>query len=263
MRAVQWILCAMAMWLASSGAARGAVEVEVLETYPAGDAVTLGANQNYYLRIAYRTDAPEHNWARPWFQGREVATGSHPSPEYEGSGEALGWFFLEPGQQVDEVRIRAGNGSPDGTRQVASYRVRVVAGSTSTAGAEPQWIATLKARAEQLSERERQAAASRPDSIGDMLLFGGFMLAVPVLGLLAFAAPAWALWRWRGGWRIAAAVPAAMMAFLVLRFMVGTAFDQTSHILWPFEILQAGILGLVVLMALWLVRRFTGTGIAR
>jgi hypothetical protein len=263
MRAVQWIAWVVAIWLASGGAARGAVEVEVLETYPAGDAVTLGANRNYYLRIAYRTDAPVHIWARPWFQGREVATGSHPSPEYEGSGEALGWFFLEPGQQVDEVRIRAGNGSPDGTRQVASHRVRVVAGSASAAGPEPAWIATLEARAGQLAERDRQAAANRPDSMGDMFLFGGLMLAVPLLGLLAFAAPAWALWRWRGGWRIAAAVPAAMIAFVVLRIVAGTAIDPTSHNLWPFEILQVGVLGLAVLLALWLARKLTGAGAAR
>src|SRR3546814_20425384 len=64
-------------------------------------------SSDLYLRIAYRADEPVHIWARPWFQGRGVAAGSNPSPRYDaGSGEALGWFFLDPGQQVDEVRIR-------------------------------------------------------------------------------------------------------------------------------------------------------------
>lgn len=42
------------------------------------------------------------------------------------------------------------------------------------------------------------------------------------------------LWRWRGGWRIAAA-PAMVMSFVVLRIVVDTARDPTSRNLWPFE----------------------------
>src|SRR3546814_9059566 len=78
-------------------------------------------------------------------------------------------------------------------------------------------------------ERDRLVRASEPDSFGDMVLFGGIMLALPLVGLLALALPAWALWRWRGGWRIAAMVPAALMAFVVLRIVVGVAIDPTSR----------------------------------
>src|SRR3546814_2793134 len=84
------------------------------------------------------------------------------------------------------------------------------------------------------------------------------MLALPLVGLLALALPAWALWRWRGGWRIAAMVPAALMAFVVLRIVVGVAIDPTSHNLWPFEILMAGGLASVLVLALWLVRKLSG-----
>src|SRR3546814_1297598 len=112
MRKLAAVLFVVAAWLVLGGSAWAAVEVEVVEAWPAGDAVTIGTNQNYNLRIAYRADEPVRIWARPWFQGREVAAGSNPSPRYDaGSGEALGWFFLAPGQQVDEVRIRAGDGS--------------------------------------------------------------------------------------------------------------------------------------------------------
>ena len=79
-------------------------------------------------------------------------------------------------------------------------------------------------------------------------------------GLVGFAAPAWGLWRWRGGWRIAAAVPAAVMAVVVLRIAAGTAIDPTSHNLWPFEVLQAGALSLLVMLALWIARKAMGAG---
>ncbi len=264
MRALRWILCAMAVWLAVGGSARGQVEVEVREAYPAGDAVTLGKNQSYYLRMEYRTDAPVRIWARPWFQGRQVAAGSNPSPRHEGRGEALGWFFFQaPGAQVDEVRITAGDGSRDGTRLVAVHRVHITVAGAPVAAVEPAWVARLKAQANEATQRDRQAAANQPDTVGDRLLFGGITLAVPLLCLLSLAAPAWALWRWRGGWRIAAAVPAAMMAFVVLRIVVGTAIDPTSHNLWPFELLMAGVLGLAVLLVLWLVRKMTGAGVVR
>src|SRR3546814_14071726 len=90
MRKLAAVLFGVAAWLVTGGSAWAAIEVEVVEAWPAGDAVTIGTNQNYYLRIAYRTDETAHIWARPWVQGREVGTGSHTSPESEeGSGAAL------------------------------------------------------------------------------------------------------------------------------------------------------------------------------
>ena len=67
--------------------------------------------------------------------------------------------------------------------------------------------------------------------------------------------PVWAVWKWRGVWRAAAAVPLAGMAFVVARIGVDTARDPTSHNLWPFEILMAGAASLVVVGALALARR--------
>ncbi|HQX25693.1 MAG TPA: hypothetical protein PLI00_14285 [Pseudomonadota bacterium] len=64
--------------------------------------------------------------------------------------------------------------------------------------------------------------------------------------------------RWRGGWRIAAAVPAIMMAFVVLRIVIGVARDPTSHNLWPFEILMAGAMSAGVTGLLAVVRKLTG-----
>src|SRR3546814_17913325 len=56
MRKLAAVLFVVAAWLVLGGSAWAAVEVELIETWPAGDAVTIGTNQNYSLRIA-RTEA--------------------------------------------------------------------------------------------------------------------------------------------------------------------------------------------------------------
>jgi protein-S-isoprenylcysteine O-methyltransferase Ste14 len=81
-----------------------------------------------------------------------------------------------------------------------------------------------------------------------------FMLCV--LGLLVgfAAAEMVALRRWTGGWQVAALIPAAIVTFVVLRIVVDTRHDPTSHNLWPFEIVIRCGLGLVCLGLMWLTR---------
>jgi hypothetical protein len=76
------------------------------------------------------------------------------------------------------------------------------------------------------------------------------------LFIAGVAVPLWSVWKWRGGWKIAAAVPAAIILFVVARIVIDTARDPTSHNLWPFEILEFGLLGLAIIGALKLARRF-------
>jgi hypothetical protein len=244
--------------LARPAGAQASPSVGVLETWPGGDNVSLANGSNFYLRIGYASERPVSIWARPYFAGKEVVAGSNPSRSYSGSGEALGWFFLmHPGDQVDEVRILVGDGSPNGTTMLASRRVRITAGSAGSAGAAaepPEWVVRMKQQDAAAQQADFEKRQSTPPTAGDAVLFGGFMLAMLAVGVLGFLAPAWALWRWRGGWRLAAAVPAAMMGFVVLRVMVDTAADPTSHNLWPFEVLQVGVVSLVLLGIVSLVR---------
>ena len=86
-----------------------------------------------------------------------------------------------------------------------------------------------------------------------------FMIGVLVLGACGFVLPVRALRRWRGGWRIAAAVPAALMSLVVLRLISGVTRDPTSHNLWPFEILMVGLFSVVVMVVLTLLRKAVGT----
>jgi hypothetical protein len=239
---------------------RAETTIRVLATDPPGDVVTLARGETFYLRIAYTTDEPVSLWARPYYQGAPAEAGSNPSGVYTGSGEALGWFFLfEPGTRVDEVRISAGDGSRAGTRVVATYAVQVVgSASPQSSSASPAWVEELRASAEAARRAAYERRINEPWTAGDALLTGGFMLAVCGVGLLGVGWPIWALWRWRKRWRVAAAVPAAMMAFVVLRIAVGVSADPTSHNLWPFEILQTAVLSTAVIGVLMLARKITG-----
>ncbi len=135
----------------------------------------------------------------------------------------------------------------------------MVAGSEAAAAqAQPAWVEDMSARAKAAQDQAYRAQMSKPVSAGDMALFSGFMLVMLALGLLGFAAPVWGMWRWRDGWRIAAAVPAAMMAFVVLRIVFGITLDPTSHNLWPFEILRVGALSVVVMVVLLVARKLSG-----
>lgn len=252
------VLIAFAL-TAFAGGARAGTEVRVLATHPAGDSATLGKNQTFYLRLGYTTDDPVKIWARPFFQGREVAAGSNPSRTCTGSGEALGWFFfMAPGERVDEIRISAGDGSNAGTQLVATHRVRITGSDRPAAStSEPGWLAALRQEDKRLQREEFEKRMNTPPGAGDTLIFGGFMLAVAALGIAGIAAPLWAIRRWRGGWRVAATVPALMVGFVVLRILFDTAGDPTSHNLWPFEILQVGVLSLGVVGVLLAARRFS------
>lgn len=245
--------------LAAAADAAAETTVEVLATEPASRTVTLGSGQTFYMRIGYATDTPVRIWARPYFEGREVNAGSNPSRLHEGQGEALGWFFFlgEPGQQVDEIRISAGDGSRDGRHELLRLPVRITGGAqTPSAAAEPDWLVRLRAEDERLRREDYERRMSEPLGAGEQLFAAGFMLAVLAIGIGGIALPVLALRRWQGVWRLAAALPAAWIGFVVLRIVLGTALDPTSHNLWPFEILQASVLSLVVIGALALARRF-------
>ena len=84
----------------------------------------------------------------------------------------------------------------------------------------------------------------------------GVLLTVFVLilgiGLAVFGARA--LVRWRGGWRWAALVPLLLVLGVVLRIVVETRADPTSHNLWPFEVLGVVVISSAVLGLLELGR---------
>lgn len=83
-----------------------------------------------------------------------------------------------------------------------------------------------------------------------------FMLLIVALALGFVIAQGWALVRWQGIWRWLAGVPLLLVSVVVLRIIVDTSADPTSHNLWPFEVLGVMVLAGVALGGLQLGRVF-------
>lgn len=138
--------------------------VRVIETWPSGEHITLGKRQIFYLRLGYETDKPVHIWASPYFKGKPAKAGTNPSYMYSGKGETYGWFFFyEPGDMVDEVRITASNGRIPNTPIVAVWRGDIVGGSAAPgAQAQPAWVAERNARVKAAVDTARRAQMQKP-----------------------------------------------------------------------------------------------------
>ena len=252
------VLALFVWWLAGVSSAHADVRVSVVATDPAEQVVTLGKDESFYVRIEFAAEEPIRIWARPFFEGKEVLRAkSNASSAYSGMGYALGWFSLDGPSQVDEVRIRVASETPYREWEAARYPVQIVGtGLPATARANAAWVDELLREAEAAQRRDFEQRMNQPVTAWDTVLMSGFGLTV--LGLLVggFVAPAWGLWKWRQGWRMAAAVPAALMGFVVLRIVVDVARDPTSHNLWPFEVLMYGTISLAFMAALKIARRF-------
>lgn len=252
----------LGLGFAFAGPAHATTRVQVIDTWPAGNPVMLARNQEFYLRLGYETDEPVRIWVAPYFRGEPAKAGMSPSLPHTGTGEALAWFFpMEPGVEVDEIRIRAGDGGTRSTTVVARYRVHIVGSNEgAAAGAPPAWVSEMRERDERARRQAAESAVEEPLNAIDSALFVGFFVGVPTLGLFGIIGPLWFFRRWQGGWRIAVAVPGIMMLFVVLRIVVGVALRPTSHNLWPFEILLAGAASTGATIVLWVLHRFSGTG---
>ncbi|STY29505.1 Uncharacterised protein [Legionella wadsworthii] len=252
---------AIIIWLCAATGLYAATTVRVVSTYPPGNIVHLGHNQNYYLHLQYSSEQPIKIWAHPYFQGKPANAGSNPSRLYPaGRGEALGWFFLfQPDTQVDEVRISAGDGSLTGTSFVAAFPVQITGSNQpATQQNKPDWVSRLKSLDAEAQKANYERQRNMTISFSDRIMFGGFMLMMLAIGVLGIISPLWGLLRWQRGWRIAAGVPAALMTFEILRLFIDIAADPTSHNLWPFEILISGTLSVSIMAVLIVARKVTG-----
>jgi hypothetical protein len=95
---------------------------------------------------------------------------------------------------------------------------------------------------------------AKPGTIFDAILLLAFGAGFSALFLI----PAYKAWKWQDDWRWTALLPAAVMGFVVLRLVVDTYRDATSHNLWPFEIVMFGLGSLLFMGAVTLLRRFIG-----
>ncbi len=128
-----------------------------------------------------------------------------------------------------------------------------------SAQTQPTWIDEMSVRVKAAQDEAYRSRMQEPVSRSDTALITGFLWGVLASGLLGFGLPAWGIWRWHGGWRMAAVVPAAMMAFVIIRIVVDGLRDSTSHNLFPFEILTTGLLSVGMMAMLYLTHKlFSG-----
>ncbi len=243
-----------------SPSARGDTQVRI-EAIDPPDGSALPLHQSLNVRIAYNTDEAVSLWARPFLRGKEVKQiYSNASARYTGSGTTIGWFALINAGEIDEIRVRAGGGAPYREWDVASLPVslRWEAGVSSRQQESPAWVGELQAQANERMRQQTKEAAGKPTSASDVVLFNGFMLTMLAIGVAGIAVPLWSWWKWRGAWRVAAAVPAAAVLFVILRIIVDTSRDPTSHNLWPFEVLMCSAAALAGIGALKVARRLVG-----
>ena len=236
---------------AVSAPAHAAHVVEVLETYPSGQYVTLGPGEKFYVRIAYSTDSMTRIFARPYRDGKEVGAINSPSPRYEGSGETVAWFsFPDTDDKADEIRLFVGNSN---LKSGAVYKV-FVEGGARTAAPAPAWVGALESRVV-----EATGGPQSMPTVSEERWFTGFMLVVAGLAVFGLVAPIWCFLRWHGRWKIAAAVPMAGMGLFAVFLLLAATFDPGSLNLLPFVVLMAAVPSSLFLAILFLARALTRT----
>ena len=81
-----------------------------------------------------------------------------------------------------------------------------------------------------------------------------FLFLMCTLFVSFLAAEVFALVKWTAVWRLVALLPLFIVSFIVVRIVVDTQADTTSHNLWPFEVVVWNFLALAFLGVLVVIR---------
>jgi hypothetical protein len=189
------------------------VQFAVAESHPTL-AARLGLGERLSFRLTYRSSLAVVFQVEGYAAGRKVGAGTM-SPPLAGRGEALVWIEFREPTAIDEIRIRAANGRWwwETTRASISLPMQVEwRGRGWTAGPTPEWVEILD---REQREQQNRALEQQNRALGDALLIT--VMVIDVLGVLGYlVAQSLLIWRWSGGWRIAALVPlvGTVLAFI-------------------------------------------------
>jgi hypothetical protein len=230
------------------GAARADVQVRVSASDPPSPA-ELGRWERFYVRIGYKTDERVVLSAQPYYKGRPVSAPTGGSPRVgPGEGEGVFWFAVVEPAQVDAVVVTA---QTERGKVLAESRIAV---NLTWTGA-PRTAARQRAPwVEQQLAAEKRAEATRrsgpPNE--EPAWFDGIALAFMATGLLYPVLQPLLLWRMRGGWRIAAALPLLLM-LPIIAFTVRAYLDDSN--LFPLMLILISPFAVFYLLAVMLLRR--------
>lgn len=233
-----------------SALARAEVRVQVIETDPPSPA-TLGHWDEFHLRIAYETDVPVRIRAYPHFAGKPVpATTSGSLRHGAGRGEALFWIAYTKPAYVDRIVVRAEDDRTQKPVAQAEIAVNLVWTGQQPAARrqKAEWVVRLLAEQDRIMKEEAREFANRPRPWWEPVLFLAAGWSIPIYFIVQVVV----LWRWRGGWRIAAAVPAVPMLAVLLHAIF--AFVAGSNI-FPIFLILFCLPALIYLMILVGLRR--------
>ena len=188
------------------------VRLFVADMDPSASA-TLGHWEQFSLRIEYETDRPIRIRGDAMLDGRRVTSINSGSPQYDaGEGEALFWFAYTDAARVDAIVVRAVDEDSGEVLAETERPVRLEWTGRAAARRKPAaWVERLQAQHAARMRRQIQVSAGE-ESPAATLFFMAMTWSVPVYIVLQLVA----LWRMRGGWRVAAAVPAVPMGLVLV-----------------------------------------------
>lgn len=233
-----------AVAFAIAAIARADTRVQVVETDPAGPAV-LDSWQHFSLRISYASDQPIRVRCEPYLADKRVPAINGGSPLYNAvNGDAFFWFSFTGARRVDNVVVTAETSSG---RIVAKASFPVDVTWTGRAGASPQvkagWVESMEAERTRQMNAQSEAYFNGPQGMLSAMLGMVIMAGVPAYFVLQVVT----LWRLRGRWQRAAALPLVPMAAVLCYTVI--AFNAGSN-LFPLVLIFASIPGSLYLFVL-------------
>jgi hypothetical protein len=229
-------------------AARAEISLQVLGMDPQPPAV-LDKWGKVYLSVAYTTDRKIQVIARGFFGGKPVpAMTSGAEPHDAGSGNAFYWIAYVDARKIDQIVVEA----VSGRTTLAQTSIPVDFTWTGVESSSPRvpadWAARMQEEQNRRIEAKTQEYMNRTPGWSETLVVMAMGWSVPGY----FIAQVWTLWRFRGGWQVAASIPLLVM-LPVLGYTV-IAFLAKSN-LFPLVLIFTAPLAFGYLLVILFLRR--------
>lgn len=224
--------------------------VEVLEIDPQTPA-TLAKSEHFYVRVGFKTDRPMYVRGTAFLGSTPVTSMTSGSMRNEpGEGEAFFWFAYTTPARVDVIAMTAHDAQTNKPLAQTAISVDLTWTGEQPAATRPrpEWVVRMQAEQDRRVKAATEGYMNRPVSLWATAFFFALVWSVPGY----FVLQAVALWRWSGGWRLAATLPLLPMAGVLVYTVI--AFSAGSN-LFPLVLIFTAPLTLIYLVVLLLLRR--------